>query len=380
MPSAIRVFLFAALAVLAGAGGAATVHAHELRPALFTLTLPEPGKFRIAAQVNLEAELAGIGPQHSDSNDAPEAALYNSLRALGPEELEAKFRSGARVWLDSFELLFDGQRVVPEITFVGIAPPGDVSLARISLVRMAGEVPQGAKSVVLRLPPGFGDSVFQLRREDGDTRMSWVNDGAESEPLFLAGPPPPKGVLELIADYAAIGFAHILPKGPDHILFVLGLYLLSTRWQPLLVQVTAFTVAHSITLALGVYGVFRLPSGVVEPLIALSIAYVAFENMATSKLSPWRPFVVFGFGLLHGLGFAGVLEEIGLPQGHFLPALAGFNIGVELGQLAVIAIAWLAVGLWFGARPWYRTRVVLPCSAVIAAIALYWTAERILAA
>lgn len=380
MPAAIRALLIAAIAVLHVAGGAPRAAAHELRPALFTLTLPEPGKFQIAAEVNLEAELAGIGPQHTDSNDAPEVAQYNSLRALEPAELEAKFRAGSQAWLDSFQLLFGETRVTPRITFVGIAPPGDVSLARISLVRMAGDVPPGAKAVRLKLSSGFGNSVFQLRRDDGDTQMSWVNDGAESEELLLSGSPRPQGLFELVTLYMAIGFAHILPMGPDHILFVLGLYLLSTRWRPLLIQVTAFTVAHSITLALGVYGVFRLPSEVVEPLIALSIAYVAFENMVTSKLSPWRPFVVFGFGLLHGLGFAGVLEEIGLPQGQFLPALAGFNIGVELGQLAVIAIAWLAVGVWFGNRPWYRSRVVLPCSAVIALVALYWTAERILAA
>ena len=102
---------------------------------------------------------------------------------------------------------------------------------------------------------------------------------------------------------------------------------------------TAFTVAHSITLGLSIYGVVALPPRVVEPLIALSIAYVAIENLITRELHAWRIGVVFLFGLLHGLGFAGVLRELGLPRGEFLTALLSFNVGVELGQLSVIAAA-----------------------------------------
>ena len=114
-----------------------------------------------------------------------------------------------------------------------------------------------------------------------------------------------------------------------------------------------------------------------EPLIAASIVYVAVENILTPRLHVWRPFVVFAFGLLHGLGFAGVLEEIGLPSSGLITALLSFNVGVELGQLAVIAIAWLAVGLWFRNRPWYRQRVIIPASALIALVGLYWTVERV---
>jgi len=147
---------------------------------------------------------------------------------------------------------------------------------------------------------------------------------------------------------------------------------------PLLIQVTAFTVAHTLTLALSVYGVVSLPSSVVEPLIAASIVYVAVENILTPNLKPWRALVVFGFGLLHGLGFAGVLVEVGLPHGQFVPALVSFNVGVELGQLAVIALAYLAVGVWGRNRAWYRPRVVIPASATVAAVGLFWTVQRVL--
>ena len=115
----------------------------------------------------------------------------------------------------------------------------------------------------------------------------------------------------------------------------------------------------------------------VAPLIAASIVYVAVDNFLTPRLHVWRPFVVFAFGLLHGLGFAGVLEEGGLPPSDLVTALLSFNVGVELGQLAVITISWFAVGMAFRNRPWYRQRVIIPASALIAATGLYWTIERV---
>ena len=205
---------------------------------------------------------------------------------------------------------------------------------------------------------------------------AWLKDGKPSDPIPLASMVP-KTVFETAVEYTGLGFTHILPCGLDHILFVLGLYLLSIHWKPLLVQVTAFTVAHKMTLALGLYGVVTISPDIVEPLIALSIVYVAVEKILTPKLTLWRPFIVFGFGLLHGLGFAGVLQEIGLPRDDFLTGLIAFNVGVEFGQLATIAIAWVLTGLWFRHRSWYRTGIVYPGSAAIAPVGAYWTVERV---
>src|SRR5207247_6004814 len=134
----------------------------------------------------------------------------------------------------------------------------------------------------------------------------------------------------------------------DHMLFVLGIYLLSGRARAVLWQVSAFTVAHSITLALSMYGVVAVSPKIVEPLIALSIAYVAIENIFRSDLKSWRVALVFAFGLLHGLGFAGALKELGLPRSEFLTALLTFNVGVEAGQLAVIGAAFMLVGWVMG--------------------------------
>jgi hypothetical protein len=134
-----------------------------------------------------------------------------------------------------------------------------------------------------------------------------------------------------------------------------------------------------VTLGLTMYGVVSLSPRIVEPLIALSVAYVAIENVVIGRLTVWRPFVVFCFGLLHGMGFAGALRELRLPRSEFLPALVSFNVGIELAQLAIIAAAFLAVAMWYRDKPWYRSRVVVPASAAIAAVGLFWTVERIVA-
>jgi hypothetical protein len=177
--------------------------------------------------------------------------------------------------------------------------------------------------------------------------------------------------------YLELGFTHIVPLGFDHILFILSLYLLSPKLKTIIWQATAFTVAHSITLGLALYGVVSIPSHIVEPVIALSIMFVAIENIITEKLKPTRIVLVFLFGLIHGLGFAGVLKDLGLPKGEFINALISFNVGVEIGQICIIIGAWLLFGKWFSKKPWYRKYIVNPLSVIIAAIALYWTIERI---
>src|SRR3989344_3991736 len=250
--------------------------------------------------------------------------------------------------------------------------------ARLTLLRLCGAIPPDARTFRWAYAADFGESIVRLPAvSGGDLVALWLKDGAKSEPYILGVGLEQKTRLEVAAQYTVFGFTHILPKGLDHILFVLGLFLLSTRWKPLLIQVTAFTLAHTLTLGLSIYGIVSLSPAIVEPLIAASIAYVAVENMVTAELKPWRAFVVFGFGLLHGMGFAGVLQEIGLPRSEFLTALLTFNLGVELGQLSVITLAYLLVGLWWKTKGWYRARLVQPLSALIAVVGVYWTIERI---
>ena len=185
--------------------------------------------------------------------------------------------------------------------------------------------------------------------------------------------------------YLTIGVRHILPGGLDHILFVLALFLASTTVAALLWQISAFTVAHTATLGLAATGVVALPAAVVEPLIAATIALVALENLCFRRLPRWRVLVVFLFGLVHGLGFAGFFGKLGLPGGQFWSALLGFNLGVEIGQLGVLLLAVILVMLVRQALPELRTAtawrrcVVVPASLLIGITGIVWTIERIAA-
>ena len=177
--------------------------------------------------------------------------------------------------------------------------------------------------------------------------------------------------------YLQLGYQHIIPQGFDHILFVLSLFLLSPKLKPLLLQATAFTVAHSVTLGLVMYHVITPPARIVEPVIALSIMYVAIENIISPKLKTSRIGVVFLFGLVHGMGFANSLGQLGLPQNSYLTSLIMFNVGVELGQISIILLAFFLLGKWFGEKPYYRKSIVIPMSVLIAAIACFWTVQRL---
>lgn len=178
--------------------------------------------------------------------------------------------------------------------------------------------------------------------------------------------------------YLKLGIAHIVPLGIDHILFVVALCLLNSKLKTILWQATAFTVAHSVTLALSMKNIIVLPADVVEPLIALSIVFVAIENILISELKVWRVAVVFLFGLIHGLGFAAALNEIGLPRNRFFTSIISFNAGVEIGQIIVILATFLLIIVPLGKKTWYKKRVVYPLSLLIAVVAAYWTVQRLL--
>ncbi|MDB0054393.1 HupE/UreJ family protein, partial [Candidatus Pelagibacter sp.] len=177
--------------------------------------------------------------------------------------------------------------------------------------------------------------------------------------------------------YIDLGFKHIVPKGLDHILFVLALFLLSSKLKPLILQVSIFTLSHTITLFLGALNIIYVSPQIVEPIIALSICFVAVENLFTERLMKIRPYVIFFFGLLHGLGFAGILNEIGVADRSFIVSLISFNIGVELGQIAVIILSYIFIALAFQKKKWYRNLVTRPLSIIIALVGFYWFIQRL---
>lgn len=356
----------------------APARAHEVLPSIADMQV-EDGMLVFDLRASVEGFVAGLDlTATQDTNAAPEAADYDRLRALPPAEMERRFREFWPRMAPRIHIALDGTATVPDLLSVSVPEVGDVALVRSSSVRFAVPLPEGAETVQVGWASQFGALV--LRQNGVDKPYDgYLEAGAQSPPIRLSGGDA-LGPWQAFVQYIPIGFDHILPKGLDHILFVLGLFFLSVRLRPLLWQVSAFTLAHTVTLALGVLGYVTLPPAIVEPLIAASIVFVAVENIVSDRLTRWRPLIVFGFGLLHGLGFASVLQEFGLPEGAFIPALIGFNVGVEIGQLTVIAIAFLLVGAWFGQKVWYRAWIAVPASAAIAAVGAWWVVERTLLA
>jgi hydrogenase/urease accessory protein HupE len=318
---------------------------------------------------------------------APQS-LVNKLEAeagmprssdLAADALRAKLAELNELLARHIEVRFDRAASHARISISQLEVPTDVTMPAFVVLAAQGAWPADAQAVTWRY--GLVYSTYAVVFADdngGSPSTQWLDGDAASLPFPVSANVRPPSRLQIIGQYLRLGFTHIVPEGLDHILFVLGIFLLTTRLRPILVQVTAFTIAHSVTLGLTMYGVVSLPSRVVEPLIAMSVAYVGLENIATSKLTPWRPAVVFGFGLLHGMGFAGALTGLRLPRDEVIPALISFNVGIELAQLTVIAIAFFAIAFWFRDKPWYRRRLVRPASALIAATGLFWTVQRIL--
>ncbi len=332
------------------------------------------GGYQVDMSVDADALALGLPP------DTPSQEVVEAMEQLSPQEFEAAVEQAKAYVAQYVRIRFDGAKQSPPVEFpqYGTAAAMDAQTPTVlgTLARMEGRIPDGAREFTFGASQVFKAVKLTVFDPSSPKPATFtLGPGEESPPHIIGGGQQTQTTGSVLWRYTLLGFEHILPLGLDHILFVLGLFLLSVHWRPLLWQVTAFTVAHSVTLALSMYGVVSLPSRLVETLIAASIAYVAIENMFTSKLHAWRPAVVFCFGLLHGLGFASVLRELGLPREQFVPALISFNVGVELGQLTVVSSAFLVVGR-LRERPYYRKLVVIPCSAAIAVTGVYWAITR----
>ncbi|MDT8281758.1 MAG: HupE/UreJ family protein [Gammaproteobacteria bacterium] len=360
------------------------VLADVVKPALVEINVNKDHQIRIEVRASIEALLTGINARYKNTKDAPNAEAYDEFRRMPAAELKQVFETFKQQFLQSIFIQAGADKLVLSIDSVDIPPTGYPKVPRISVIELTASLPDGADSLRWYYPEKFGDNAVRVRQIDKVnnrwywSQWQWLRNDEVSEAFSLTEIISKQSIFKVITSYISLGFQHILPKGMDHIFFILGLFLLSTHLRPLLWQVTMFTVAHTITLGLAMNHVIELPSNVVEPLIALSIAYVGIENVFAKHLHKSRLVLVFCFGLLHGLGFASVLADFGMPKGDFAEALISFNIGVELGQLAVISLAFLMLRFWFQDQKRYRKFIVIPGSILISIIGSYWFLDRLL--
>lgn len=381
-----RNWLLAGLWLAVSAGIA---EGHAMKQVRAEITAGE-GKWNASVWLEAWALYPEDGPKVPPGEAGDPAMAGNdwvsSLDAADHEEM----RETARQFLtDIFLLTLDKQPLRAEFRF----PDYTVELPELketsegaALVRvdLSGELPAGASGPLEIMWNDDEDEPLALElvtpRPGKKPRISVIRIAPRDEPVELmvieADGRTEETKESTLWGWIVAGFEHILPKGLDHILFILGLFLLQPKAKALLWQTSAFTIAHSITLGMVVLGVFAAPAKVVEPMIALSIAYVGIENLWVKELKPWRVAFVFGLGLLHGMGFASVMQELELPEGGIIEPLVGFNLGVELGQITVLALAFAATFWWLKKPAFQHARKI--ASAGIGAVGLYWTVERIM--
>jgi hypothetical protein len=347
---------------------AAPAQAHELGANRVEITVSDEGRFDIAIVSNPEALLARLELIHGDAADSKAA----------PSTRDERLARLGETLLAHLHLRANDDELRPELaaSFHRMPAAGGTGADEWA-VRLRGLLSAGAERITWQCDFIYGSYAVVVRAPA--VSVQWTYASERTTPMSLDGLRQPSAAATAWR-FVREGFRHILPRGLDHVLFVLGVFLLSRRLRTVLVQLSAFTVAHSITFGLSMYGIMSLPAAIVEPAIALSIAYVAIENLTTSRLRSQRVALVFAFGLLHGLGFAGALSALALPRSQFFLALLGFNVGVEAGQVAVVALALAASAPWHRSPIHYRRFVLVPSSIAIAAIGLFWTIERLVVA
>ncbi len=363
--------------------------ADVVKPALIEISINQTGEINIEARVSIEALLTGINSKYKDTKDAPNEAEYDALRKLQSDDLKIHFEEFSSQFLEQVILKSHknkndgGNKLSLEIADIKIPEPGYTKVPRISVIKLIGMIELDQSYISWYYPAAFGDNAVRLQQVNNKNKTyhwsewQWLKNNQASDLFSITEIIAKKELSKTISEYIVLGFKHIIPRGLDHILFILGLFFFSASFKPLFWQVTMFTLAHTITLGLTMNGVISIPSSIVEPLIALSIAYIGLENILSKKLKNSRLLIVFLFGLIHGLGFASVLSDFGMPANAFMTALISFNIGVELGQLAILIGIWLLIGYWFKNKNWYRTSISIPCSLLISIIAIYWFIQRL---
>jgi len=348
----------------------ASLEAHEIGTTRVTVNFQQSATYDIEVVTDATALIEKL---ETLSGTMPP---YGTTPVRSNAELQTLLQRYDDLFRRRLVVAFDGTAVQPSIGYA-VSGVSTATECQAATIKLKGEIPKDAHQFEWTYSWTFATYSLTTQADGAMQTTEWLEGGQRSAPLLLAKLSRPRTRLQIALQYLALGFTHIVPKGLDHMLFVLGIFLISRRTKQILAQVSAFTIAHSITLALSVYGIVSVSPRVVEPMIAVSIAYIAIENICMSELKPWRVALVFAFGLLHGMGFAGALKELGLPRSEFVTALLTFNLGVEAGQLAVIGAAFVAMGWYCSRRAWYRRIIVVPASAVIACVAVYWTVQRL---
>jgi len=355
--------------------------AHELRPAILDIGISEgqADELRLHLVFSAEAFLADIDMSAvSDTDDSRQAGVYDDLRALPPERLADRMRRAFPSLTEDFAVTLGGETAVVELVTVTVADEPDPGLARDTRLEMRTSLPGKAGPISVSWEASLGALLVRQTGPGSDPAYADYLAAGGTSAAFTLDLAAARSLASTIRTYVHSGIIHIVPAGLDHILFVIGLLAYGLSARSLVLQVTLFTAAHTLTLALASIGWIAFPGSIVEPLIALSIAWIGIENMLrkSDRLHAARAAVVFAFGLLHGLGFASVLSDFGLPGHAFIVGLLSFNVGVEIGQLMIVVPLFLVLRAMRLSGAGFTWGFRIPVSVLISAVGIFWFAER----
>ena len=358
-----------------------SLKSHEIKPSIADFSINESS---LTFEIRLNAELILSGIDASDIQNTDNSNLsykYDDLRKLPDNDLKENIMSNWDNISQNIYIKLDGDVQELNLLSIEIINQRNYEVTRDTIINFHIPLDKKNTSFSFSMSKKFGSIILReqnLNKNVDQLYTNYLNSGDASDLINLNHTVALTKINSFIK-YLFLGIEHIIPKGLDHILFIIGLFLFSNLIRPLLLQVTMFTIAHTITLVIASLSLINVNASIVEPLIALSIVYIGVENIfkkySNTKI---RYYVIFLFGLLHGLGFALVLKDVGLDYSNLLMNLVSFNIGVEIAQIFILFLLYLTIGLFFSKKKYYKIIFQIPLSLFISLIAICWFVERII--
>ena len=358
-----------------------SLKSHEIKPSIADFSINESS---LTFEIRLNAELILSGIDASDIQNTDNSNLsfkYDDLRKLPNNDLKENIMSNWDNISQNIYIKLDGDVQELNLLSIEIINQRNYEVTRDTIISFHIPLDKKNTSFSFSMSKKFGSIILReqnLNKKVDQLYTNYLNSGDASDLINLNHTVALTKINSFIK-YLFLGIEHIIPKGLDHMLFIIGLFLFSNLIRPLLLQVTMFTIAHTITLVIASLSLITVNASIVEPLIALSIVYIGVENIfkkySNTKI---RYYVIFLFGLLHGLGFALVLKDVGLDYSNLLINLVSFNIGVEIAQIFILFLLFLTIGLFFSKKKYYKIIFQIPLSLFISLIAIYWFVERII--
>ena len=353
--------------------------AHEIKPAIVEFNKVK-NQINIVLKFNAEAFLANIdASDYKETINFSNSIKYSELRLLPREILKEKVFESRDQIINSIFIKTSKKQLNLKLVEIDVLEEKNIEKVRFTKVYLKTEIKFIETPITFSAKKIFGPLIFKnfsnIDKNTDKPQSQWLKPGDQTSNL---------GILQVknnTTNFSILGIwngiLQIILYGFDHILFILGLFFFSHKLKPLLIQVTTFTIAHSITLIFGGLGYITISPHIIEVIIAASIIWIGFENLFRKKMKVSRIGVIFTFGLIHGLGFASMFKLKELEGTDFYLNLLSFNIGIELGQLITLLPLIILIPL-FNRLSWYRILIAMPASIIIALFGVEMFIDRIL--